>query len=492
MANANFKIRGITIQTDAKTVFEGAGSLAAVNVGDWVETHGSVDFENRVVQATRVEVKAPEDVGRVVLFGKATGVTSSNFTLGDLTVNYATAQLIGFGASGIAEGQVVRVRSNEPPVANVLTATVVKAVRAPRLLDGTPAAVEGRIQQFNGAADFLVSGTAVDASQATFENGVIGDLAEGKRVIVRGTLANGKVIAKRVRFFLPDQDGEIRLIGLVSDHLSNASFKVRGVAVDASSAQFINGDAAQLANGRLVQIKGQAVGSLVTATSVAFLDSNAVLALLTGVVSEANSSADFKVGGQPAKLGVLVRFINGNPASIVNGATLWMKGHRDGAGVFIANIIFVVPNWVVATTQAAGTVTDPDPLGHSFKLNGTTITVSPATVFIGGSEADLLAGRWVIVTGKMNSGVLAAETIVITRDRSNEACKAFKLVAVIYDYASVSDFKLFGFQIDASAATFGGGTAADLADGKVVQACGDELPAGNVLKAKSIVFRTAP
>ncbi|MEQ1804552.1 MAG: DUF5666 domain-containing protein [Burkholderiaceae bacterium] len=492
LGNSTFTIRGITIQTDAKTVFEGASDLAALHAGDWVEAHGSVDFANRLVQATRVEVKAPEDVGRIVLFGKATGVTASTFTLGDLTVNYASAQLIGFGAGGIAEGSVVRVRANEAPVNNLLTATFVKAVKAPRLLDGTPAAVEGRIQQFAGASDFLVSGTAVDASNATFENGVIGDLAEGKRVIVRGTLANGKVMARKVRFFLPDQDGEVRLIGLVSDDLSIASFKVRGVAVDASNAQFSNGDASQLANSRLVQIKGQAVGSLVTATSVEFLDSNALLGLLTGVVSDANSTADFKVGGQAAKVGLVVRYINGNAAGIVNGATLWMKGHRDGAGVFVANVVFIVPNWMVVTTQAAGTVTDPDPLNHSFKLNGTTVTTSPATVFIGGTEADLLTGRWVIVTGKMNSGVLAAETIIVTRDHSNEACKAFKLDAVIYDYVSVSNFKLFGFQIDASTAAFSGGSAADLADGKVIQACGDALPAGNVLTAKSILFLSAP
>ena len=241
-----------------------------------------------------------------------------------------------------------------------------------------------------------------------------------------------------------------------------------------------------------MQIKGQAVGSLVTATSVEFLDSNATLALLTGVVSEANSTADFKVSGQASKVGVVVRYINGNAASIVNGATLWMKGHRDGAGVFVANIVFVVPNWIVATTQAAGTVTDPDAPSSSFKLNGTTVTTSPATVFIGGTAGDLLAGRWVIVTGKMHNGVLAAETLIITRDRTNEACKAFKLDAVIYDYASVSDFKLFGFQVNASAATFRGGTAADLADGKVVQVCGDELPMGNVLTAKSIELRPVP
>jgi hypothetical protein len=483
-----FRIRHITIQTDAQTVFEGTTDLSTLKAGDWVETHGAVDFANRVLNATRVEVKPPEEVGRMVLFGAATGVTATSFTLGDLSVSYAGAQLIGFDNGVIPEGAIVRVRSSAAPVNNVLTATVVKAVKAPRLLDGTPAAVEGRIQQFVSAADFLVSGTAVDASNATFVNGVIGDLAEGKRVVVHGTLSNGKVVATKLRFYRPDQDGEVRLIGLVSDFLSLQSFKVRGVATDASGAAFINGTADQLTSGRLVQIKGSAVGSLVTATSVEYLDSNLNGALLAGRVSDFVSTGSFKLGGQSTALADGARIINGSAASIVNGATLWAKGERNAGGVFVATTVFVVPNWIVATTQVAGTVTDPDATAGTFKLNGTLVTTSPATRYLGGDASGLLAGVRLVVTGKMQGGVLAAETINFAR--LNEACKAFKLEAVVYDHVSAGNFKLLGYQVDASGATFSGGTAADLADGRIVQACGDELPAGNALKADSIVFLT--
>lgn len=487
LAAGSFKIRQITIQTDAQTVFEGTTDLSTLKPGDWVETHGTVDFRNRVLNATRVEVKPPEEVGRMVLFGAASGVTATSFTLGDLTVNYAGARLIGFDNDVIPEGAFVRVRSDVAPVNNVLTATVVKAVKAPNRLDGTPAAVEGRIQQFVSAADFLVSGTAVDASNATFVNGVIGDLAEGKRVVVHGTLNNGKVIATKLRFYRPDQDGEVRLIGLVSDFLSPQSFKVRGVATDASSATFINGTANELGTGRLVQIRGAAVGSLITATSVEYLDSNLNGALLTGRVSDFVSTSSFKLGGQSAALAEGARIINGNAASIVNGATLWAKGQRN-AGVFVASTVFVVPNWIVATTQVAGTVTDPDATAGSFKLNGTLVTTSPATRYLGGDVGNLLAGVRIVVTGKMQGGVLAAETINFAR--VNEACKAFKLEAMVYDYVSAGNFKLLGYQVDASGATFSGGVVADLADGRIVQACGDELPVGNALKADSIVFLT--
>jgi Domain of unknown function (DUF5666) len=489
-AASRFTIRGITVQVDEKTVFEGASDLAALKVADWVEVHGSVDFTNRVVQATRVEVKPPEEVGRMVLFGKATGVTATTFTLGDLTVNYAAARLIGFDNNTIPEGAVVRVRSNVSPVGNVLQATVVKAVKAPRLLDGTPAAVEGRVQQFVSISDFHVSGTAIDATNAQFQFGSAADLSEGKRVIVYGTLTNGKVIATKIRIFRPDLDGEVRLIGMVSDYVSVASFKVRGVAVDASAAVFEDGTAAELMDGRLVEIKGQSVGSIVKATKVEFEETrNGANAVLTGVVSGFVSTAEFQVAGKPAKVATDVRYINGTAADIVDGARLWLTGSTDANGVFVAKLVFVSPFRLIGPTQAAGTVADVAADG-SFKLNGTLVTTSLTTRFIGGTAANVVAGTWVVVTGKVTNGGLAAATVTFPTRHGSDSCKAFKIEGVVYDYVAASNFKLFGLTVDASAAEFEGGVAADLANGRLVEACGNELPVAGVLKALKVEFKT--
>jgi hypothetical protein len=43
--------------------------------------------------------------------------------------------------------------------------------------------------------------------------------------------------------------------------------------------------------------------------------------------------------------------------------------------------------------------------------------------------------------------------------------------------------------VDASAAKFEGGVAGDLANGRFVQACGNELPLGGVLTALKIEFK---
>ena len=190
---------------------------------------------------------------------------------------------------------------------------------------------------------------------------MIGDPSEGKRVIVRGELFNGKVIAMKVRFFRPDQDGEVRLIGRVSDMVGVPSFKVRGVAVNASNAAFVGGSAADLVAHRLVEIKGASAGFAIHAASVEFKDANLNGTRLTGLASEAVSPQSFKVRGQAAKLADGVRYVNGSARSIIDGATLWMKGQRDAQNVFVADLVIVVPNWVVATTQIAGSASNPNP-----------------------------------------------------------------------------------------------------------------------------------
>ncbi|MBX3620759.1 MAG: hypothetical protein KF891_12350 [Rhizobacter sp.] len=487
VAANQLRIRAITVQADDNTVFEGASGIASIQAGDWVEVHGSVDFANRRVQATRIEVKSAQDIGRVVMFGTATAATATSFTLGDLTVDYSQARLIGFSGGTVPEGTVVRVRSHTSPVGNVLQASVVKAVKAPRFLDGTPAAVEGRVQQFVSVADFLVSGTAVDASHATFENGSAADLSEGKRVIVTGTLADGKIVAKKLRFFRPDLDGEVRLIGTVTDYVSQASFKVRGVAVDASAAEFVRGSAAELANGRVVEIKGESVGSVVQATKVIFEEVSAAH-VLTGIVTDFVSAGSFKVAGDPVTLAADVRYVNGAAGDLTAGVRVWLVGDRTVDQTFVAKVVIFVPGPGISPTQVAGTVSDVA-LDGSFKLNGTMVTTSLATQYVGGTAADVTAGTWVVVTGRVTDGVLAAQVVAFPQHTGSDECKAFKFEGVVYDFVSVSNFKLFGFTIDASGAAFEDGTAADLANGRAIEVCGEDLPVNGLATATKVEFK---
>jgi hypothetical protein len=168
---------------------------------------------------------------------------------------------------------------------------------------------------------------------------------------------------------------------------------------------------------------------------------------------------------------------------------LWLTGDEAASGTFVAKLVIFAPRVVVGPTQAAGVVSDVASNG-SFKLNGTLVTTASSTQFVGGTLADLVAGKWVVVTGRVTAGVLAAETVMFPVKRGGDSCKAFKVDGVVYDYTSVSSFKILGMTVDASGATFEGGAATDLANGRAVEVCGNELPVNGVLKALSVEFKT--
>ena len=56
------------------------------------------------------------------------------------------------------------------------------------------------ITVFVSVSDFMISGTKIDASAATFEKGTAANLKDGVKVQVKGILTAGVVKASRVRF----------------------------------------------------------------------------------------------------------------------------------------------------------------------------------------------------------------------------------------------------------------------------------------------------
>ncbi|HPV25520.1 MAG TPA: DUF5666 domain-containing protein, partial [Casimicrobium sp.] len=70
----------------------------------------------------------------------------------------------------------------------------------------------------------------------------------------------------------PSAGVEFEEEGAISDFVSVASFKLAGKLIDASTANFERGTAANLRNGALVEIKGVLTNGVVKATRVRFED----------------------------------------------------------------------------------------------------------------------------------------------------------------------------------------------------------------------------
>lgn len=133
------------------------------------------------------------------------------------------------------------------------------AVSAPA--DGQEARLRGLISSFNSSSDFQVNGQRVDATAARFPDGTLG-LALGARVEVEGRVQGGVLRADEVAIDSDDEDDArgFELEGALSSLDTVArTFVLRGVLVSYASPtlRLDDGTLADLANGRVIEVKGR-------------------------------------------------------------------------------------------------------------------------------------------------------------------------------------------------------------------------------------------
>ena len=135
-----------------------------------------------------------------------------------------------------------------------------------------PSDLSGTVTSLDAAArTFDLAGVRVNAATAIVVPANLA-LANGNFVVVRGSFrSDGSLIATQVRIrrkgTTPGFDYEVSLIGPISDFVSLADFRVRGVRVDASGAtqRACAGNNVIIGNGLNVEIGGAIVGDKVVA-----------------------------------------------------------------------------------------------------------------------------------------------------------------------------------------------------------------------------------
>jgi hypothetical protein len=271
-------VLGQTVRITATTVVDDSlvGGVAGLAAGTLVEVHALFDAASGSYIATRIEA---EDSAA---FYKLRGVVANldggakTFTLGGQVINYGGVNAADM-PSALANGQRVWVRLQTTPVAGQWVAVALRpGVR--QLEDRDEAHLRGTITALSTANSFAVNGLPVDASGASFPDGSAG-VALGAQVEVEGKVANGVLVASKVELDDEGHAGERHgneLYGAISDlDAAGRSFSLRGVRVsyDASTA-FRKGSAADLANGRQVEVKGMpsADRTSLRASRIAFED----------------------------------------------------------------------------------------------------------------------------------------------------------------------------------------------------------------------------
>lgn len=497
MASDGFTVAGqiVKVSTDpaAPTVWDGVSGLAGLVVGDIVEVHGRRDADGAIV-ATRVERKDPASAVAVRVVGTVADVdaTARTFSVGGLRVRWSdTTRLLPTGAT-IQNGQQVAVYSTQPVSGGQLDARSI-VVRRATWNTGDGLRVGGPIRELDFAAKtFRLDSLRVDASTATFDKGTASDLANGRRVRVNGSFVDGTLKASTVRFVRDQGDAAVELTGTVSDFAGAASFKVRGVPIDASAASvvFRNGTAANLGNGVLVKIEGAVDGNLVKPVSVEFVESREGQARwLVGPVSAYDAATGrFRLGNLDARLtdATTFRNVDGSTATradFSNGDLVQVRGSLAAGVLVVAEVVFR-PGASVVVNGVEGGAYDVEVNAGRFRLNGTAVQVGPTTV-VEGSLANLRNGTQVEVWGTVVAGVVVASRLEIRTPDADGA----RVRGTVTDYLSAADFRVAGQRVDASAASFqpSGSSASDLANGKAVEARGTVVD--GVLKATRVVFR---
>lgn len=255
VSNARLVVLGATVSVKATTVFaDGLGGLAALRPGDLVEVYGFYNAASGGYTATRIERKT--SATRYTLRGPVELLDSANqrFTLAGVTIDYASVPLAA--RPSLANGVIVRASASSGLSGGVWRVESLGSAPRAALSDGE-AKIEGDIGTMLSATRFIVDGVTVDAASAS----ISGTLAVGRRVEAEGRASGGVLVAKEVEVSDEDatSDEAFEITALITDFdPPSLRFRLRGQLVDASRTGVVyeGGTAANLANGRKIELKG--------------------------------------------------------------------------------------------------------------------------------------------------------------------------------------------------------------------------------------------
>ena len=200
----NLRVLGQRVQIDQTTVFAGVAGTGELRLGDRLQVSGFRAADGSL-HATWVQRESGS--GTPQLTGLISAVAGSTLSLGGLNIDISRAERVGFGSTPPAPGQLVRVLLEAAPVAGSAVASRVGLIDTSTPANVRRQQLQGFVGQWDsGTGRFLLNGVGgqrvqVDAN-TQFEDGTRADLANGRRVEVRGIRGgDGVLTAERLGFY---------------------------------------------------------------------------------------------------------------------------------------------------------------------------------------------------------------------------------------------------------------------------------------------------
>lgn len=393
------------------------------------------------------------------------------------TCAISTAVLWGCGGGGSSSPS--QTTATTPPSATIASVDGTITGFGSVIIDGV---------RFDDSATKVAIANSADATAAT-----LGDLHTGMRV--QGELKDGVLQNLVVNFALV---GTVGTVDATAGTLTVFGQTIKTTTTGQLPTVFEGFSAlAQLAVGDLVKVSGTvASDGSITATRIerrakdgteVFRVSGAVQSIdATAKTFTLVGNSSVTVNYAAAKLlptGAVIE--NGKLVSVVATAA---PASSSGKNVLTASVVEVKARKLAdsSDTTVGGPISDFTSLA-SLRIGDVLVDASSATLKEGTLAADVANGAQAQAHGTIKDGTMKADWLRVFKN--DTAIKAM-LVGQITDYVSLGNFTLRGTVVDASAARFTKGTAADVAAGAWVQVTGQLTTAG--VKATEIAVQTPP
>ena len=415
--STGFKVLTINLVLDADTVIEGADSIADINLGDTIAVSG-LETEDGDLRVTRLEV-LHNGSEYWLITGAVANLATDGFDLNQqhIITEEATAILCDTDLANDDKVIVDFEALNSYSLGDSLTAQTVicyEDIGNP----GNPNAVffNGDIQQVNAdQTQIVVDGKTVNITAETNISSETNSTAleVGTNVSIDGILdANTNEIAA-VFIFIHDSDGNppglpVILFGNAMNVTAD-SFEVEGQSINLDPATiYIDGVAADLIDGVIVQVTAESSqGGVLLALEIAFFNDSPNDEYFSGAGTISGLNADhtqFNLGNEIVELNPATQYFGTDQQSIADGMQVQIDGFRDSiSNHIVADFLASYPENPGGHVCVSGTVQNINADQSQFTLdNGTVVNVTVDTQYLGGTQADLIVGANISISGLTN------------------------------------------------------------------------------------------
>ncbi|WP_019677458.1 DUF5666 domain-containing protein [Arsukibacterium perlucidum] len=312
LANQQLRVLGQWISYDDLTEFDDV-SLTDLRVGDVVEVSG-YRVANGSFYATRIELEEMDKDLKVRGIVSELNAAAQTFMLGELTVNYAGAELDDFGSTALANDLMVKVEGeggSYDVISNILLAREIElqgdAVDAN---DGDVLKLEGAISHYLTDESFELAERTIFLDDDTdFRFGSAQDLADGVRIKIKAEYEDGRWEAEDIVFI---RDAITKLSGEVSSvDLTASTLTVSGETfLVTAQTQFEDESDSKV---RVFDLSALTINDFVKV--LGFTNDDAVLVALK-VERDNDDKNEIELKGKPSEVGSDFLLIFGNTITV--------------------------------------------------------------------------------------------------------------------------------------------------------------------------------